>query len=122
MTARILTVDDSASIRLTTRVALSNAGYAITEAVDGMDGLSKLRGSQFDLIVTDLNMPNMDGLTMIRELRKIPSCMGVPVIFLTTESDNELKQQAKSAGATGWLTKPFDPESLVKIVKKVLGK
>ncbi|MCY1665273.1 response regulator [Rhizobium sp. SL86] len=122
MNARILTVDDSASIRLTTRVALSNAGYAITEAVDGMDGLSKLKGGQFDLVVTDLNMPNMDGLTMIRELRKIPSCMGVPVIFLTTESDNELKQQAKSAGATGWLTKPFDPESLVKIVKKVLGR
>ncbi len=122
MSARILTVDDSASIRLTTRVALSNAGYAITEAVDGMDGLSKLKGGQFDLVVTDLNMPNMDGLTMIRELRKIPSCMGVPVIFLTTESDNELKQQAKSAGATGWLTKPFDPESLVKIVKKVLGR
>ncbi|WP_165216323.1 response regulator [Affinirhizobium pseudoryzae] len=122
MSARILTVDDSASIRLTTRVALSNAGYAITEAVDGLDGLSKLKGGQYDLVVTDLNMPNMDGLTMIRELRKIPSCMGVPVIFLTTESDNELKQQAKSAGATGWLTKPFDPESLVKIVKKVLGR
>ena len=122
MSARILTVDDSASIRLTTRVALSNAGYAITEAVDGMDGLTKLRGGQFDLVVTDLNMPNMDGLTMIRELRKIPSCMGVPVIFLTTESDNELKQQAKSAGATGWLTKPFDPENLVKIARKVLGR
>ncbi len=76
---------------------------------------------QFDIIVTDLNMPNMDGLTMIRELRKLPA-YGVPVIFLTTESDNELKQQAKAAGATGWLTKPFDPESLVKIVKKVLGR
>ncbi|KQZ50377.1 hypothetical protein ASD54_08980 [Rhizobium sp. Root149] len=122
MTAKILTVDDSASIRLTTRVALTNAGYAITEAVDGMDGLSKMRSGQFDLIVTDLNMPQMDGLTMIRELRKLPAYMGVPVIFLTTESDNELKSQAKAAGATGWLTKPFDPESLVKIVKKVLGR
>jgi two-component system, chemotaxis family, chemotaxis protein CheY len=122
MTARILTVDDSASIRLTTRVALSNAGYTITEAVDGMDGIDKLRSGQFDLIVTDLNMPRMDGLTMIRELRKMPAHMGVPVIFLTTESDNELKSQAKAAGATGWLTKPFDPESLVKIVKKVLGR
>ncbi|MGF9693921.1 response regulator [Rhizobium sp. 0TCS1.26] len=122
MTASILTVDDSASIRLTTRVALSNAGYTVTEAVDGVDGIAKLQGAQFDLIVTDLNMPNMDGLTMIRELRKIPSCMGVPVIFLTTESDQELKQEAKSAGATGWLTKPFDPESLVKIVRKVLGR
>ncbi|MGN7294348.1 response regulator [Rhizobium sp. SAFR-030] len=122
MTASILTVDDSASIRLTTRVALSHAGYTVTEAVDGVDGIAKLQGAQFDLIVTDLNMPNMDGLTMIRELRKIPSCMGVPVIFLTTESDQELKQEAKSAGATGWLTKPFDPESLVKIVRKVLGR
>lgn len=122
MSASILTVDDSASIRLTTRVALSNAGYQITEAVDGMDGIAKLDAGQFDLIVTDLNMPNMDGLTMIRELRKMPAHMGVPVIFLTTESDNDMKQQAKAAGATGWLTKPFDPESLVKIVRKVLGK
>ncbi|MCF3638629.1 response regulator [Rhizobium sp. TRM95111] len=122
MTAKILTVDDSASIRLTTRVTLSNAGYAVTEAVDGMDGLSKLKGGSFDLVITDLNMPNMDGLTMIRELRKLPAHTGVPVIFLTTESDGEIKQQAKAAGATGWLTKPFDPESLVKIAKKVLGR
>lgn len=122
MTAKILTVDDSASIRLTTRVTLTNAGYEVTEAVDGMDGISKLQASQFDLVITDLNMPNMDGLTMIRELRKIPAQMGVPVIFLTTESDGELRQQAKAAGATGWLTKPFDPENLVKIAKKVLGR
>ncbi|KEQ02429.1 MULTISPECIES: response regulator [Pseudorhizobium] len=122
MTASILTVDDSASIRLTTRVALSNAGYTVTEAVDGKDGLAKLDAGQFDIIVTDLNMPNMDGLTMIRELRKLPAHTGVPVIFLTTESDAEIKQQAKAAGATGWLTKPFDPESLVKIVRKVLGR
>lgn len=122
MTASILTVDDSASIRLTTRVALSNAGYKVTEAVDGLDGISKLKGGHYDLIVTDLNMPGMDGLTMIRELRKLPAHMGVPVIFLTTESDAGIKQEAKAAGATGWLTKPFDPESLVKIVRKVLGK
>jgi two-component system chemotaxis response regulator CheY len=122
MTAKILTVDDSASIRLTTRVTLSNAGYDVTEAVDGVDGIGKLNAGQFDLVITDLNMPNMDGLTMIRELRKIPAHMGVPVIFLTTESDGELRQQAKAAGATGWLTKPFDPENLVKIAKKVLGR
>jgi two-component system chemotaxis response regulator CheY len=122
MTAKILTVDDSASIRLTTRVTLSNAGYDVTEAVDGMDGINKLQAGQFDLVITDLNMPNMDGLTMIRELRKIPAQMGVPVIFLTTESDGELRQQAKAAGATGWLTKPFDPENLVKIARKVLGR
>lgn len=122
MTAKILTVDDSASIRLTTRVTLSNAGYAVTEAVDGLDGLNKLKDGEYDLVITDLNMPNMDGLTMIRELRKLPAHTGVPVIFLTTESDGELKAQAKAAGATGWLTKPFDPESLVKIARKVLGK
>ena len=122
MTAKILTVDDSASIRLTTRVTLSNAGYTVTEAVDGVDGLNKLKAGEFDLVVTDLNMPNMDGLTMVRELRKLPAHTGVPVIFLTTESDGEIKQQAKAAGATGWLTKPFDPESLVKIARKVLGR
>ncbi|MDO6966173.1 response regulator [Rhizobium alvei] len=122
MSANILTVDDSASIRLTTRVTLTTAGYNVTEAVDGMDGLNKLKDGQFDLVITDLNMPNMDGLTMIRELRKLPAFTGVPVIFLTTESDGELRQQAKAAGATGWLTKPFDPENLVKIARKVLGR
>jgi two-component system, chemotaxis family, chemotaxis protein CheY len=122
MSANILTVDDSASVRLTTNIALSNAGYSVSEAVNGAEGIAKATSGQFDLIVTDLNMPVMDGLTMIRELRKIPSQMGVPIIFLTTESDGSIKEQAKAAGATGWLTKPFDPEGLVKIVKKVLGK
>ena len=122
MSAHILTVDDSASIRLTTRLALTSAGYTVTEAVDGADGLNKMKSGSFDLIVTDLNMPNMDGLTMIRSLRKLPAYMGTPVIFLTTESDGDLKQQAKDAGATGWLTKPFEPDMLVKITRKVLGK
>lgn len=122
MSARILTVDDSASIRLTTNVALSTAGYSVSEAVNGADGLAKAQAERFDLIVTDLNMPIMDGLTMIEELRKIPSQTGIPIIFLTTESDAALKTRAKNAGATGWLTKPFDPENLVKIVRKVLGK
>ncbi|MGF0540102.1 response regulator [Agrobacterium sp. ES01] len=122
MSANILTVDDSASIRMTTRIALTNAGYSVTEAVDGADGLEKMKAGSFDLIVTDLNMPNMDGLTMIRNLRQLPAYMGTPVIFLTTESDGEIKQQAKAAGATGWLTKPFDAESLTKIARKVLGR
>ena len=122
MSANILTVDDSASIRLTTKVTLTNAGYAVTEAVNGAEGLATAQTAQFDLIVTDLNMPVMDGLTMIEELRKLPAQAGVPIIFLTTESDADLKARAKAAGATGWLTKPFDPESLVKIVKKVLGR
>ena len=122
MSANILTVDDSASIRLTTKVTLTNAGYSVTEAVNGAEGLAAAKGSSFDLIVTDLNMPVMDGLTMIKELRKLPAQAGVPIIFLTTESDADLKARAKAAGATGWLTKPFDPENLVKIVKKVLGR
>jgi two-component system, chemotaxis family, chemotaxis protein CheY len=122
MSGKILTVDDSASIRLTTKVTLTNAGYEIVEATNGEEGLEKAKQGHFDLIVTDLNMPIMDGLTMIEELRKLPTHMGVPIIFLTTESDADLKARAKAAGATGWLTKPFDPENLVKIVKKVLGR
>ncbi|MBZ5763455.1 response regulator [Rhizobium sp. VS19-DR104.2] len=122
MSAKILTVDDSASIRMTTKISLSNAGYTVTEAVDGSDGLAKAKSGSFDLIITDLNMPVMDGLTMIEELRKLPEHMGVPIIFLTTESDADLKARAKAAGATGWLTKPFDPENLIKITRKVLGR
>ncbi|MBX4916040.1 response regulator [Rhizobium bangladeshense] len=122
MSANILTVDDSASIRLTTKVTLTNAGFSVTEAVNGAEGLMAAKSGSFDLIVTDLNMPIMDGLTMIEELRKLPAQAGVPIIFLTTESDADLKARAKAAGATGWLTKPFDPENLVKIVKKVLGR
>jgi two-component system chemotaxis response regulator CheY len=122
MTAHILTVDDSASVRMTTNITLSNAGFAITEAVDGLDGLNKAKAAQYDLIVTDLNMPNMDGLTMIEEIRRLPIQAGVPIIFLTTESDADLKARAKAAGATGWLTKPFDAENLVRVVKKVLGR
>lgn len=122
MSAHILTVDDSASIRMTTRITLTNAGYQVTEAVDGLDGLNKAKSGNYDLIMTDLNMPNMNGLQMIEALRQSGSNIGVPIIFLTTESDAELKTRAKAAGATGWITKPFNAESLVKIVQKVLGK
>jgi two-component system chemotaxis response regulator CheY len=90
--------------------------------VNGQDGLDKGSAGGFDLIVTDLNMPVMDGLAMIRALRQRPAGAGVPILFLTTESDAEIKAQAKAAGATGWLTKPFDPEQLVRVVKKVLAK
>ena len=121
MTA-ILTVDDSASIRQAIKIALTSEGYNVTEAVNGAEGLEKGAAGGYDLIVTDLNMPVMDGLAMIRELRKRPAGAGVPILFLTTESDAEIKAQAKEAGATGWLTKPFDPEQLVRIVKKVLAK
>lgn len=122
MSAHILTVDDSASIRMTTKITLTNAGYQVTEAVDGRDGLSKASAGKYDMIVTDLNMPNMNGIEMIQALRRSPAHTGTPIIFLTTESDGEIKAQAKAAGATGWITKPFDPEQLVKIAKKVLGR
>ena len=121
MSGSVLTVDDSASIRVAIRIALSGAGYAVSEAENGADGVKKATAGAFDLIVTDLNMPVMDGLTMIEELRRNPAHAGVPIIFLTTESDADLKQRAKAAGATGWLTKPFDADQLVRIVKKVLG-
>jgi len=122
MTASILAVDDSASLRMAIRIALTGAGYTVTEAGDGVEGLAKATATKFDMIVTDLNMPNMDGLAMIRELRKQPAQAGVPIIFLTTESDPEMKNQAKAAGATGWLVKPFVPDHLVKIARKVLGR
>ena len=122
MTASILTVDDSASVRMAIRIALSGAGYAVTEAGDGAEGLAALKGGRFDMVVTDLNMSRMDGLTMIRELRSLPGCAGIPVIFVTTESDDGMKAQAKAAGATGWLVKPFQPDQIVRVAKKVLGR
>lgn len=122
MSASILAVDDSASIRMTIKIALSGAGYSVTEAVHGADGIAKANAGHFDLIIVDLNMPVMDGMTMVKELRKSPAHMGVPIIFLSTESDAGMKQKAKAAGATGWLTKPFNPEQIVKLIKKVLGK
>ncbi|MDX2201644.1 MAG: response regulator [Hyphomicrobiaceae bacterium] len=122
MSASILTVDDSQSLRVAVKIALTSVGYSVTEACDGAEGLHKASEGSFDLIITDLNMPVMDGLTMIESMRKVPKLAGVPIIFLTTESDAGMKQRAKTAGATGWVTKPFQPEGLVKIVKKVLGK
>jgi two-component system chemotaxis response regulator CheY len=122
MTASILAVDDSASLRMAIRIALTGAGYTVTEAGDGVEGLAKTQAGRFDMIVTDLNMPNMDGLQMIREIRKSPAHAGTPIIFLTTESDPEMKAQAKAAGATGWLVKPFVAEQLTKVARKVLGR
>ncbi|HIV76210.1 response regulator [Sphingomonas yabuuchiae] len=122
MTASILTVDDSASLRMAIRIALTGAGYTVTEAADGAEGLAKATATRFDLIVTDLNMPNMDGLEMIRALRQQPAQAGVPIIFLTTESDDSMKAQAKAAGATGWLVKPFQPEQLIRVAQKVLAR
>lgn len=122
MTASILTVDDSSSLRMAIRIALSGAGYNVSEAVDGLDGLNKAKAGKFDMIIADLNMPNMNGLEMIREIRKLPIQTGTPIIFLTTESDEAIKQEARAAGATGWLVKPFVPDQLLRIAAKVLGR
>ncbi len=103
------------------KLTLGGAGYNIVQANDGAEGLAKARASQVDLVVTDLNMPVMNGLGLIRELRKLPAYKGVPIIFLTTESDAALKQEAKAAGATGWITKPFQQDQLITVVRKVLG-
>lgn len=121
MSKVVLSVDDSASIRQMVKLTLSGAGYEVIQAADGVEGLAKARSTPVDLVVTDLNMPNMNGLTLIRELRKLPSCKGVPILFLTTESDDGLKKEAKAAGATGWITKPFQQEQLVTVVRRVLG-
>lgn len=118
----ILIVDDSASIRQAVKIALNGHGHHVTEAANGSEGATKAGAAKYDLIITDLNMPVMDGLSMIKQLRTKADYSGVPIVFLTTESDAGIKQQAKAAGATGWITKPFDSEQLGRIVTKVLAK
>jgi two-component system chemotaxis response regulator CheY len=98
---------------------LKNAGYQVVEAVDGKDALSKLNG-EVKMIITDLNMPNMDGITLIKNVRSQPDHKFIPIVMLTTESQAEKKQEGKSAGATGWIVKPFKPDQLLAVVKKVL--
>ena len=121
MAKTILAVDDSASIRQMVTFTLKGAGYDITEAVDGQDGLNKAKAKVFNLILTDQNMPNMDGLTLIRSLRAMPSYKSIPILMLTTESGETMKMQGRSVGATGWLVKPFDPQKLLEVVRKVIG-
>ena len=117
----ILAIDDSASIRQMVNFTLKSSGYEVTEAVDGMDGLEKAKSKTFNLILTDQNMPRMDGLTLIKNLRALPQYKSVPILMLTTESSDAMKQQGRTVGATGWLVKPFDPQKLIEVVKKVIG-
>ena len=121
MSKCILAVDDSASVRQMVCFTLKNAGYDVTEAVDGMDGLEKARSGKFNLILTDQNMPRMDGLTLIRNVRSLPHHKETPTLMLTTESSDAMKAQGKAAGATGWLVKPFDPRRLIDVVKALIG-
>ena len=121
MPKRILAVDDSASIRQVERFVLSGAGYDVVEASDGREALTLLAGGPVNLILTDLNMPNLDGLGLIRGVRQDPAHRLTPIIMITTESDDVKKREGKAAGATGWIVKPFTPEQLLAVVKKVLG-
>ncbi|SRR5258705_4392068 len=121
MAKTILTVDDSASIRQMVTFTLKGAGYSVVEAVDGADGLEKAKANDVSLVLTDQNMPKMDGLTLIKSLRGMPQYKAVPILMLTTESGDAMKAEGKAAGATGWLVKPFDPPKLLEVVKKVVG-
>lgn len=119
MAKTIMTVDDSASVRQMVSFTLRNAGYEVIEASDGKDALGKLKGN-VNMIITDLNMPNMNGIELIKNVRMQAAYKFVPIVMLTTESQASKKQEGKSAGATGWIVKPFKPEQLLSVVKKVL--
>lgn len=121
MAKTILAVDDSNSIRQMVAFTLKSAGYAVIEAADGQEGLDKARANAIDLILTDQNMPGMDGLALIKSLRALPQFVSTPILMLTTESSDDMKTQGRAAGATGWLVKPFDPHKLLEVVKKVIG-
>ena len=117
MAKTILAVDDSASIRQLVSFTLKGAGYEVVEAIDGMDGLEKAN----NLVLTDQNMPRMDGMTLVKSLRALPQYKTTPILILTTESSDAMKAQGRAAGATGWLVKPFDPQKLLELIKKVIG-
>ncbi len=121
MAKTILAVDDSSSIRQMIVFTLKGAGYQVVEAVDGNDGLLKAKSNTVHLILTDQNMPGMDGLTMIKTLRATPQYRATPILMLTTESSDAMKSKGRAVGATGWLVKPFDPQKLLEVVKKVIG-
>ncbi len=117
----ILTVDDSASVRQMIRFTLEDAGYSVIEATDGRDAITKLESNPVNLVFTDLNMPFVDGIQLIKHIRSSSVNKFLPIIMITTESQNDKKMQGKQAGATGWIVKPFRPEQLVDVTKKILG-
>ncbi|WP_432969333.1 response regulator [Dactylosporangium sp. CA-233914] len=121
MSKTVLIVDDSASVRQVVTIALKGAGYEVIDAVDGQDALSKLAGKRVHLIISDVNMPNMDGITLVSEIRKQPDHRFTPIIMLTTESQEEKKRQAQAAGAKAWVTKPFQPAQMLAAVSKLIA-
>lgn len=118
--ATILAVDDSASMRQMVTFTLKGAGHDVVEAENGKEALDKAKGQQFDLVISDVNMPIMDGIALIKELRALSEYKFTPLLMLTTESGDDKKTQGKSAGATGWIVKPFNPDQLLATIKKVL--
>ena len=116
----ILAVDDSASMRQMVTFTLKSAGYSVVEAVDGQDAWEKSDKSDFDLVLTDQNMPRLDGIGLTKKLRDNPKFKSTPILILTTESSDEMKKAGRDAGATGWLVKPFNPAKLIEVIRKVV--
>lgn len=121
MSKTILIVDDSSSVRSVVGIALKGAGYDVIEACDGKDALAKMTGQKIHLVVSDVNMPNMDGITYVRELKKLPAYKFTPVCMLTTEAEKSKMQEGKAAGAKAWIIKPFQPPKLLDVVSKLVG-
>ena len=118
---KVLAVDDSASMRQMVSFTLKGAGYDVVEAKDGVEALGIAKTSSFNLVITDVNMPNMDGISLIRELRTLDDYKFIPMLMLTTESGMDKKTEGKAAGATGWIVKPFNPDQLLATIKRVIG-
>ncbi|WP_120498004.1 response regulator [Kiloniella sp. EL199] len=119
MGLKVLAVDDSKTMRDMVSFTLKGAGHNVLEAADGCEALQVLGGDRVDLVITDVNMPNMDGLTLCREIRANPTHRLTPILVLTTEADGDKKNEGRGAGATGWIVKPFNPEKLLQVVNKV---
>ena len=120
MSKTILIVDDSASLRQVVKIALKSAGYEVIEACDGRDGLAKLDGTKIHLVISDVNMPNMDGITFVQQMKTLPNYKFTPVIMLTTESADDKKKAGQLAGARAWMVKPFQPEQMLAAVAKLI--
>ena len=121
MAKTVLVVDDSPTMRQMVAFTLTSAGYQVVEAGNGKEAVGKvIGGAQLDLVVADLNMPEMDGITLIKEIRKMPALKFTPILMLTTEASDDKKKAGQAAGATGWIVKPFNPEQMMAVIKKVL--
>ncbi len=119
--ASIMAVDDTASMRQMISFTLNSAGHNVMEASDGDEALKIAQENKFDLIITDINMPNMDGITLVEKLRELADYKFAPILMLTTESQESKREQGKKAGATGWIVKPFNPDQLLSVIENVLG-